>query len=132
MVRGKRKDGEHKSSYKQDNSVARNRRIHAYKTGAKIRNLSWELTNEQVTELMLQDCSYCGYEPNNVAKPQAANKKNEENPKRWFICNGIDRIDNSQGYTLGNTVTCCKFCNRAKGKGSLKEFLSWLDHVRRL
>jgi hypothetical protein len=28
--------------------------------------------------------------------------------------NGIDRVDNSKGYTKDNCVSCCQFCNRMK------------------
>jgi hypothetical protein len=37
------------------------------------------------------------------------------------VYNGIDRIDNTKGYTSGNCLACCIRCNKLKGKLSLAE-----------
>lgn len=63
------------------------------------------LTKEQFQELSNQECHYCG----------------KEGP------NGIDRIDNSVGYTFENCVPCCKHCNYVKGDLSLADFNTWKD-----
>lgn len=39
--------------------------------------------------------------------------------------NGLDRVDNAQGYTNDNSVPCCKHCNCVKGKLSLSDFNEW-------
>ena len=44
-------------------------------------------------------------------------------------CNGIDRIDSSKGYTVENSVACCKYCNTAKNTMSVDEFLKWIGRV---
>ena len=44
-------------------------------------------------------------------------------------CNGIDRIDSSKGYTVENSVPCCKYCNTAKNTMSVDEFLKWIGRV---
>lgn len=38
--------------------------------------------------------------------------------------NGIDRVDNSKGYTLENCKPCCGHCNTMKGSFSLDEFIN--------
>jgi hypothetical protein len=43
-----------------------------------------------------------------------------------FTYNGIDRIDNSQGYIIDNVVPCCTKCNIAKGRQSIQEFKEWI------
>ena len=80
--------------------------IDSYKRIAKKRGRSFELTQEQFVELTKKDCHYCGASPNNITE--------SNNCYGEYIYNGIDRIDNSKGYTLDNVVPCCKICNYAK------------------
>ena len=44
-------------------------------------------------------------------------------------CNGIDRVDSSKGYTLENSVPCCKYCNIAKHTMTSTEFYAWVRRV---
>ena len=60
-------------------------------------------------------CSYCGAEPRETGY--------------GVVCNGIDRIDNSRGYTLDNVSSCCTRCNIMKGNMSRNEFL---DHISKI
>ena len=46
-----------------------------------------------------------------------------------FIYNGIDRLDNNEGYLPSNVVTCCKICNRAKHSLTVVEFLEWVRDI---
>ena len=93
-----------------------------YLRGAKRRELDFTLTIEEFHEAILKNCFYCGIYPQNYVKKAGA--------REGLSYNGIDRIDNSLGYTTKNCVTCCKFCNFAKRKGSAEEFLLWLEHVK--
>ena len=43
--------------------------------------------------------------------------------------NGIDRINNSVGYTEKNSVPCCGTCNVAKGQMTLAEFKLWIARI---
>jgi hypothetical protein len=43
--------------------------------------------------------------------------------------NGIDRLDNSKGYTLDNIQTCCEFCNISKGCVDVDIFLMRVEHI---
>ena len=46
-----------------------------------------------------------------------------------IIINGIDRINNDIGYTIENSLTCCKICNYAKNTMSMREFIAWLEKI---
>lgn len=81
------------------------------------------LTFEQFYQLSQCNCYYCGQSPIN---------------KRTFtkisiLYNGIDRIDNNLPHNYENSVTCCKYCNSAKGTLTLQEFYDWskraYDHL---
>jgi hypothetical protein len=43
--------------------------------------------------------------------------------------NGIDRVDNTLGYELGNVIPCCSVCNRAKSNLPLDYFLRWYNTI---
>ena len=40
-----------------------------------------------------------------------------------FTYQGIDRVDNTQGYHMVNCVPCCKKCNQAKLAMSKEELI---------
>ena len=82
-------------------------RINSIKGNAKIRNISNELTNKDITNFIGKPCFYCN-EPNAI---------------------GIDRINSNEGYTLSNCVSCCSICNRMKNKYSLNIFLDKIDKI---
>lgn len=72
--------------------------LYDYTNKAKARNTPFLLTRKAFERLVLSpNCYYCGEEGKN---------------KTGLI--GIDRKDNSQGYTENNCVPCCKECNRRK------------------
>lgn len=64
---------------------------------AKARGLPFLLTYEEYSELIQRGCRYCCWD-----LPEAGS--------------GLDRANNSKeiGYTLSNSVPCCKACNIAK------------------
>ena len=65
------------------------------------------LTLEEFASLMSKSCVYCG-EGGNL---------------------GIDRIENSKGYTKENSAPCCKMCNYMKKNYTLQDFLA---HVKKI
>ena len=77
-----------------------------YKHSAKKRNISFELTFEEFINLTQQNCYYCKHFPNQIVKQRGAFGE--------YVYNGIDRLDNTKGYTLDNCVSCCKTCNIMK------------------
>lgn len=92
--------------------------ISGYKQSAKNRCYSFELTKEQFRKLTKQNCFYCDCEP--FKEFECAGKGNFNGN---YIYNGIDRADNSKGYTLENCVSCCEECNHMKRTMNQKEFI---------
>lgn len=81
-----------------------------YKKGANVRNLWFELTIEQFTELVNTKCFYCDvYTENEVI--------------------GIDRVDSELGYSIENCVPCCQTCNFMKSDMNVREFLSHISKI---
>jgi hypothetical protein len=102
-----------------------NSALKGYKYHAKNRGHSFDLTDEEAKDLMLQNCTYCNAEPNNVSYGSLGSKRMHGK----FIYNGIDRIDNSLGYTIDNTVPCCAICNRMKSSYTLDEFVNKITEI---
>jgi hypothetical protein len=73
-----------------------NRRWSSIVLSAEKRGLSLDITVEEFETLAVQPCFYCG----------------ERDPDFPFF--GMDRLDNSKGYTMDNVVTCCEPCNTMK------------------
>jgi hypothetical protein len=95
------------------------RLLDSYKANARHRGLSWELTEEQFRELTQFPCHYSGELPSTVLKSRC-----EE-----YTYNGIDRVDNTKGYTIENCVTCCHAINLMKLDLSLDRFLELCNKV---
>jgi hypothetical protein len=101
----------------------KNKAVRQYQNNAKDGGLEWALSNEQSIALMENHCHYCGSAPSRtIRKPHCAGE---------FKCNGIDRKDNTKGYTVENTVPCCTFCNFKKSSTGYIEFAAWVDRVHR-
>lgn len=92
-----------------NNQAYWNRKYFDYKRAAEKRNYYFELTQDEVKELCLGECYYCGTLPN--------------------LYNGIDRVDNEIGYTIDNVVSCCKICNIAKNNLSADDFLAHIHKI---
>lgn len=93
----------------------------AYRQGAKNRNLLFELTLDQIKLVCGQSCHYCNRPPtpkNRYIRADGSMKDpdvTEISAQRgWINANGIDRKDNSLGYTLVNCLPCCWKCNAMK------------------
>lgn len=92
-----------------------------YRQRARKSVFPFELTKEEFKAVQQQNCFYCG------ASPSQTNKSNYDNGD--YVYNGIDRVDNSKGYVVGNCVPCCRRCNWAKGNGRVDEFAAWVRQV---
>jgi hypothetical protein len=92
-----------------------NQLLLSYKKSARKRNLEFNLSNEEFKDLVSKNCYYCGSVPSTKVK----NISNYS----IFIFNGIDRIDNLNGYFKGNCVSCCKMCNQMKRSYKSDEFI---------
>jgi hypothetical protein len=77
---------------------------------ARDKNIVFMLTEEQWKE-KTKNCEYCG-----------DSLQNKTGIK-------LDRVDNTKGYLIDNTVGCCRQCNVAKNNYTLDEFKSWIYKV---
>jgi hypothetical protein len=104
--------------------------FNSYKSGAKSRNLIFELTVKDVKNIVLKNCFYCNSKPNTKkwAYHRSRYTKGIETDE-YIIANGIDRLNNNKGYVLSNCVPCCYICNSMKSKLSKKEFLT---HIKKI
>lgn len=93
--------------------------IIGYIRSAEKRNYSFEITESEFRNMTKQNCFYCGCEPHKEFKASGSNKFNGN-----YVYNGVDRKDNSKGYTRDNCVPCCWECNNMKKGKSKEEFIN--------
>jgi hypothetical protein len=87
-----------------------------YKTNAKIRGISFELTREDVGRLILSPCHYCNELPSRLLSGYG-----DTTPR----VGGIDRKNNELWYRTENALPCCKACNKAKGSMSYDAYMAY-------
>lgn len=97
--------------------------IHVYRYNAKRRNVAFELTEEEAVHLFQSPCYFCGREP--------FKKVTKKRSYGHYVCNGIDRLDNTKGYVPTNCVSCCEDCNYMKKAYRLEDFLSLVGMIYR-
>jgi len=102
--------------------AAQHKLYNDYKKRAKYDDISFDIEYEDFISLTKRTCEYCGRIPSNVIEPQNKNSGS-------YIYNGVDRRDNTKGYTKDNCITCCEICNRAKKDLSLEEFYHWIHRL---
>lgn len=81
-----------------------------YKRNAELKQLLFEITQEDFVELVKSPCNYC-----------------EIIQEKGF--NGIDRIDSTIGYVPANCVSCCAMCNYMKGSLDKDIFVQRVEHI---
>jgi hypothetical protein len=91
-----------------------------YQTNAKVRNHAFDLTDPEFKVLVDGNCYYCGSAPSAIKRISGNGQ---------YIYNGVDRVDNTLGYTVANCVSCCSHCNMAKRTLSQDDFLGWISKV---
>lgn len=98
---------------------------------AKQRGIPVEIDFETFAELSIKPCYYCGCEPNKrVEDKRHGNKRQRRRVSDTTIYyNGLDRIDNSRGYTADNVVPCCTQCNYSKRTMSMEDFREWAKRL---
>lgn len=92
-----------------------------YKQNAKRRGYLFNLSFDNFIKLISKPCGYCGSIDTKIRKVSSDSGS--------FVYNGIDRKNNSIGYIIGNCISCCKFCNRAKDVDSEAIFLNKVRKV---
>jgi hypothetical protein len=78
-------------------------RLKKYKVGAKARKIDWGLTEGEFMSFWQRPCRYCNSPIETI---------------------GLDRIDNTEGYSLPNVIPCCTVCNKMKGTLTMNEFIA--------
>lgn len=91
----------------------------AYQGSAHKRHLEFDLTRDQVRDLIDSRCHYCGSEPRKMRSMYHGH----------YAFNGIDRVDNARGYVIDNVVPCCYICNLAKKDMAYEDFIEYLDEL---
>ena len=90
-----------------------------YKTHAKKKKLEFDLDFDTFILMASSKCYYCGASPKNIQKGDNGD----------YCYQGIDRKDNSKGYTIENVVPCCEICNKAKRHMTYSAFLAWIKRI---
>ena len=106
----------------------------AYIVSAKERKggIEYSLSTEQFRSLIQQNCYWCGKEPRlqnryynfDGTRTKGSLTCEEWASLQWIRANGIDRINNSIGYTMENCVPSCTNCNEMKMDRTEQEFIS--------
>jgi hypothetical protein len=76
-------------------------KYHNYRCDARKRGLEFSITKPEFLDLINDMCRYCHVVP----------------------ALGVDRGDNTLGYTSDNCVGCCSACNLVKGRQSFDQFM---------
>ena len=96
--------------------VAYKSEYNIYKSNARNRDISMDLTLEEFTSLILTACYYCG-------------KPAQKRGKYLVKMNGIDRLNSLLGYSTVNCKPCCKICNMMKKDLTIEEFTTNISNI---
>ena len=86
----------------------------SYKSRAEKKDLEFAITNADYKSIIQEDCYLCG------------KQTTETNT------NGVDRVDNTVGYTVANCKACCKECNHMKNNYGLDELFAKIERISNL
>lgn len=95
--------------------------LQMYRIGARRRGCVWDLTDEEFYVLTQRPCHYCGVLPSTVYCREDLNGD--------YVYTGLDRVDNSKGYSRENILPCCTRCNMAKRAMTYGGFLAWVKRI---
>jgi len=85
------------------------KRIRYYSSRMTTKNFQSNLTRKQITALIQEPCHYCGISTESGG--------------------GIDRLDNTLGYTVENAVPCCEMCNEMKLDSKLDDWILQMKKI---
>lgn len=102
-----------------------NKLYSSYKKSALKRNHNFELNLDIFSDLIFNKCYYCKSPP---LQKLVGNGKVKE--YEGILYNGIDRVDNTIGYINSNIVSCCGWCNRAKGTKHFDDFIKYIERIK--
>jgi len=101
---------------------AKNNLYYQYSKSAEKRNHTFDLTKEEFCDIVTAPCTYCGSQCQNRVK--GGGKTSGD-----FYYTGVDRVDNTLGYTKENSVPCCRICNSMKLDMDVKHFI---EHIKKI
>lgn len=81
-----------------------------YKSSAIAKQLDFEIKIDEYKTIVILPCHYCGIVQ-----------------EKGF--NGLDRMDSTAGYVMGNCVSCCQMCNYMKVNLSANIFVERAEHI---
>lgn len=81
-----------------------------YSKESKKRGYEFKLSYEDFLKLFHGNCIYCGK----------------------IDARGIDRVNNLDGYIVGNCVSCCEICNRMKWRLTKDEFFNQIKSIHQV
>jgi hypothetical protein len=108
-----------------------------YQRSARLKKLQFTFSEEEFKELVVQPCYYCDdFGTRNESRNRSILPKNDEgvlkeecniiDEKRF---NGIDRMNQAEGYIQSNCVSCCAMCNWMKGSLDSATFIKRTQHI---
>lgn len=92
-----------------------------YIQSAERREMDFVLTVGEFQRLVESDCYYCGAKPARLYRPSRYTSS--------YVTNGVDRADNTLGYTPENCVPCCKTCNQFKSTLTKEQMLEVVKRI---
>lgn len=122
LVSGKTKQCIHcsaRSRVKPNGEAVFNSVYSQYIRQAKKRGIDWSLTKEQFSSLIKMNCFYTNLPPSNITTKNGST----------LIYNGIDRLDDTKGYTIENSVPCIGDINMMKRSMEYSHFINLCNLV---
>jgi hypothetical protein len=83
----------------------------SYRSRAEKKELEFAITHDDYKSIILADCYLCGKQSTDANT------------------NGVDRVDNSAGYTVENCKACCKECNHMKNQFALSTLTEKIERI---
>lgn len=90
-------------------------------TSVKRRKLRFDLDKETFRKITSSNCHYCGAPPSQSYRLKKCTE--------FYLYNGIDRVENDQGYVPDNVVPCCAKCNQMKRDLKITDFLIHINSI---
>jgi hypothetical protein len=114
-----------------DNKEAILRRMFtAYKRNAGYKQFEFNLSETEFIHFTSLPCYYCG-EIDSREQDNTHGRKVGKFKDHYKVeeINGVDRIDSSKGYFIGNVVPCCSMCNRMKCNFTTECFFDKIEKI---
>jgi len=108
---------------KPDHQAAKLSIYRNYRRAAERRGHVFDLDFDTFCLFLEGQCHYCGSLPHRSIPSIKAH--------RDFKYNGVDRVENSKGYSPDNCVSCCDTCNTSKAALPLEHFTGTMDGLDR-